>query len=66
MTLLHLIVILFLIGLGYWLLNKYGAEVVGAPILKIMNIVLIVAAVLIAVNFFIPLDGIWSWSPRGR
>jgi hypothetical protein len=46
MSLLDVVLTLIAIGVGWWLLNKYGAQVIDATMIKIINIVIVVGVVM--------------------
>jgi L-asparagine transporter-like permease len=57
MPLFQLIVVLIIIGVVLWAVNKFGAEFIDGKILKIINIVAVVAVVLWLLSLFF---GDWS------
>lgn len=55
MTLVHVVLVLVVIAVLMWAVNKFGASFMDATILKIINIFVVVAIVLWLVNMFIPI-----------
>lgn len=52
MPLLQLIFILFLIGVALWAVNKWGAQIMDAKIVLILNIAVVIAVVIWLLHLF--------------
>ena len=57
MSLFSLVVILLLVGVGLFLINRYGVEIVDQKVIKIINAVVIVIVIIWLVGVFL---GGWS------
>ena len=55
MSLISLVVVLIVVGVLLWAVNKFGAEFIDGKILKIINIVVIIAVVLWLLSLFVDL-----------
>ena len=53
MSLLSLVVILLLVGVGLFLINKYGSEIVDPKIIRIINAVVIVVVIIWLIGIFL-------------
>lgn len=53
MSLLSLVLVLILVGVGLWLLNTYGSSVIDAKVLKIINAVVIIVVVIWIIGIFL-------------
>jgi len=60
MPLINLVIILVVVGVLLFVVNKYLAEVIDAKILKIINVVVVIAVVLYVLS--LPLGGFGSIS----
>ena len=53
MPLISLVITLAVVGVLLWALNQFGGEYIAAPILKLINVVVIVACVLYVLFAFL-------------
>ena len=53
MPLIQLVILLVVVGVLLWVVNRYLAEVIDAKILKIINVVVVVAVVLYVLSLFL-------------
>ncbi len=52
MPLIQVVLLLIVVGIGMWALNTYAAAIIHPPILKLINVVVIIAVVWFLLNVF--------------
>lgn len=53
MPLIQLVIILVVVGVLLWVVNRYLAEVIDPKILRIINVVVVIAVVLYVLSLFL-------------
>ena len=64
MTLVGLVISLAVVGVLLWLLNTYAAPFIAAPILKIINVVVVICVILWLLTVFGILNSVSIPVPR--
>jgi len=54
MSLLYVIVVLIIVGVGLWAVNTYLGAYIAKPILAIINIVIVLLVVIWVLTLFLP------------